>query len=206
MASKATSRVHLFGLAGSLRRDSYSRAVLRGMKARLAPDIGFTIHDPRLPLYDEDEDGAAATQTVKRFRAAIAASHGIVIATPEYNHGMPGVLKNALDWASRPRDAAALADKPALVMSLSPAFTGGARAHSQVNETLLAARARVIGGPQVVIGNVADKVVDGCLVDDASLAFALAALGRMIESIRPLAITRSSLLQLQTQELGTIDA
>ncbi len=110
----------------------------------------------------------------------MAGSDGVVIATPEYNHGVPGVLKNALDWASRPLGGAALTGKPVLVISVSPAFTGGVRAQAQVNETLLAIHSRPVLGPQVVIGNVADKVSDGRLTDEPSLRFALSAIDRLV--------------------------
>jgi chromate reductase, NAD(P)H dehydrogenase (quinone) len=117
---------------------------------------------------------------VRQLRAAIAESDGVVIVTPEYNHGIPGVLKNALDWASRPYGKSVLAGKPVLVISVSAAFTGGARAQAQVNETLLSIPACVLGGPQVVIGGVGEKIRDDVLVDRASLDFAHAALGRLV--------------------------
>src|SRR5262249_26020287 len=98
------------------------------------------------------------------FRNAIGVSDGVVIVTPEYNHGIPGVLKNALDWASRPYGKSVLIDKPVLVISVSPAFTGGVRAQAQVNETLLSIPARILAGPQVVIGGVAEKTKTGCLI------------------------------------------
>jgi chromate reductase, NAD(P)H dehydrogenase (quinone) len=77
-----------------------------------------------------------------------------------------------------------LIDKPVLVISVSPAFTGGVRAHAQVNETLLSIPARVIGGPQIVIASVGDKVRDGVLIDEASVSFARSALWRMITMVR----------------------
>src|SRR6202034_192732 len=123
-------------------------------------------------------------EEVSRFRDAIASSDGVVIVTPEYNHGIPGVLKNALDWASRPFGKSVLTNKPALAISISPAFTGGVRAHAQLNETLLAIPALVAGGLQVVIGNIGVKVADGVLVDPPSLHFALAALRQMISVCR----------------------
>jgi chromate reductase len=181
---KIVASVRLLGLPGSLRKDSYSLAVLRGLRDELRPAADLAIRDVRLPLYNEDDDGEAAAPAVREFRRAIAESDGVVIATPEYNHGIPGVLKNALDWASRPFGKSALIGKPALVISVSPAFTGGARAHAQVNETLHAIDARVIGGPQVVIGGVAGKVQAGRLVDESSLLFAASAVDRLIGVVR----------------------
>jgi chromate reductase len=117
---QAVRRTRLLGLPGSLRKTSYSRAVLRGLEIELGATADFEIRDVRLPLYNEDEDGAATPEIVRQFRQAIDQSDGIVIATPEYNHGIPGVLKNALDWASRPIGRSVLIDKPVLAMSVSP--------------------------------------------------------------------------------------
>ncbi len=176
----ASTQVRLLGLPGSLRRDSHSLAVLRSLQPALSPAVDLQIGDLRLPLYDEDEDGPSTPEVVRAFRHAVAGSDGVVIATPEYNHGVPGVLKNALDWASRPLGQSALTGKPVLVISVSPAFTGGVRAQAQVNETLLAIHSRPVLGPQVVIGNVATKVSDGRLTDEPSLRFALSAIDRLV--------------------------
>jgi chromate reductase len=178
MSDLSAGRLRLLGLPGSIRREAYSLAVLRGLQARLGESV-LAIRDLRLPLYDQDEDGPAAPEAVTTFRSAIAASDGLIISTPEYNHGTSGVLKNALDWASRPYGRSVLTTKPVLVISSSPAFTGGVRAHAQVNETLLSVQALILSGPQVVIGGVAHKVRDGRLVDEATLSFTLAAIDRL---------------------------
>jgi chromate reductase len=176
--------IRLVGLAGSLRKASFSRATLLGLRNNLPEKVSLQICDLQLPLYNEDEDRPGAPAEVQVLRDAIAESQGVVIVTPEYNHGIPGVLKNALDWVSRPFGRSVLIDKPALVISVSPAFTGGVRAHAQVNETLLSIPARLMGGPQVVIGGIGDKVRDGVLIDDASLSFALSALRGIVTMAR----------------------
>ena len=199
MALETTARVKLLGLSGSLRSNSYSRTVLYSLQRALAPNVCLSVRDLGLPLYNEDEDGDSASDDVRSFRSSIAASDGVVIVTPEYNHGIPGVLKNALDWASRPLTRSALARKPVVVVSISPAFTGGVRAQASVHDTLLAMGARIVGGPQIVIGNVAEKVVRGEFVDNVSLSFALGRINQMMkdigrsESKRPLAIASASL-------------
>ena len=177
----------LVGLAGSLRKASYSRAILLGIRHNLPAAVKLEICDLQLPLYDEDEDGADTPDNVRRFRNAIAASDGVVIVTPEYNHGIPGVLKNALDWASRPFGKSVLVDKPVLVITVSTAFTGGVRAQAQVNETLLSIPARMLAGPQVVLGGIATKVKDG-IVDSSFLGFALEALDRLVAMSRQRAL------------------
>jgi chromate reductase len=101
--------VHLLGLSGSLRRASNSTAVLRGLQDAVAPraalDI-FPLHG--IPLYNEDDDGKHAPESVRTLRSAIETSDGVIMISPEYNHGMSGVLKSALDWASRPFGRSAL--------------------------------------------------------------------------------------------------
>ncbi|WP_253075555.1 NAD(P)H-dependent oxidoreductase [Bradyrhizobium sp. 187] len=90
------------------------------------------------------------------------------MVSPEYNHGMSGVLKNGLDWASRPYGRSVLRGKPVLTMTASPAFTGGVRAQQQMNETLASIPARPVLRPQIVIGGVHEKVSDGRLVDEVA--------------------------------------
>jgi chromate reductase len=174
----------LVGLAGSLRKASYSRATLLGLRNNLPAAVKLEICDLQLPLYNEDEDRADdAPDSVRLFRNAIGVSDGVVIVTPEYNHGIPGVLKNALDWASRPFGKSCLINKPVLVISVSPAFTGGVRAQAQVNETLLSIPARIMAGPQMVIGGVAAKIKDGML-GQAFLGFTLESLDRLVAMSR----------------------
>nr|WP_299910100.1 NAD(P)H-dependent oxidoreductase [Sphingomonas bacterium] len=171
--------LNLLGLAGSLRRESHSMAILRGLQARLGPDRRLYIGDIRLPLYNEDEEGHGHPPVIA-LRREIAACDGVILATPEYNYGMPGLLKNAIDWASRPYGASALTGKPVLVISSSLAFTGGVRAHAQLNDALLSLEALLVPGPQAVIGGVADKVDQGRLVDEASLDFLVESVERMV--------------------------
>ena len=117
---------------------------------------------------------------MRALRAAVAEADGLVIVSPEFNYGMPGVLKNALDWASRPYGAAPLIGKPVLTMTASPAFTGGVRAQAQLNETLLATQSRLVLRPQTVIGSVHEKIESGRLVDPGSLQFALQAVNDLL--------------------------
>ena len=175
----------LLGLSGSLRRASSSTAVLRGLQGVLASQAGldiFPLH--AIPLYNEDDDAAHAPESVRALRSAIEACDGVIMISPEYNHGMSGVLKNALDWASRPYGRSALRGKPVLTMTASPAFTGGVRAQQQMNETLAAIPARLVLRPQIVIGGVHEKVRDGRLVDEAALRFALAGVDDLLDEIR----------------------
>lgn len=176
--------VKILGLSGSLRAGSFSTAILETLAANAPDGAALTLHAlADIPLYNQDLDTAEPLPAVAALRDAIAAADGIVIATPEFNYGVPGVLKNALDWASRPYGTAALIGKPVVTISSSPAFTGGVRAQAQLNETLLAIGANLIIRPQVVIGEVHTKLQDGRLADPASLNFALAAIADLVRSI-----------------------
>ena len=136
-----------------------------------------------LPLFDDDLDTDTPPAPVARFREAIRDADGLMIATPEYNHGMSGVLKNALDWASRPPATAVLRGKPVLTLSASRATTGGVRAQAQVNETLAAVFARRVLRPQIVIGSAHEKVADGMLVDRTTIDFVLAGIRDLLDAI-----------------------
>src|SRR5260370_31322067 len=140
----------LLGLSGSLRRASNSTAVLRGLQDALAPRAAlniFPLHG--MPLYNEDDDAEHAPESVRALRSAIEASDGVIMISPEYNHGMSGVLKNALSWASPPYGQSALRGKPVLTMTASPAFTGGGRAPEQMNETLISIPAHLVPRPPI---------------------------------------------------------
>lgn len=180
----ADNPVRLTGLVGSLRKGSYSRAVLDGLEAALPPGTHIDLADIRMPLYNEDEDGADACIQVRRLRRTIARADGLLVVTPEYNHSIPGPLKNALDWASRPRGSSVLRDKPVLVVSSSPAITGGMRANAQLIDMLLALKAHIPPGPKVTIGRVHEKIIDGWLTDEPMLEMVMAAIDRLTETIR----------------------
>jgi chromate reductase len=188
-----TQPFRLLGLSGSLRRASNTAAVLRGMRDALAPRVAldiFPLND--MPLYNEDYDGADAPASVRALRWAIDTSDGVVVISPEYNYGMSGVMKNALDWASRPYGLSVLLGKPVLTMTASPAFTGGVRAQQQLNETLLAIPARLVLRPQIVIAGVREKVRDGHLADEGTLRCALAGVEDLLEEIRTARFLRAA--------------
>lgn len=187
------TQLRLLGLSGSLRRASNSTAVLRGLQDAVAPkarlDV-FSLHG--LPLYNEDDDGEYAPESVRALRSAIETTDGVIMVSPEYNHGMSGVLKNSLDRASRPYGRSVLSGKPVLTMTASPAFTGGVRAQQQMNETLASIPARHVLRPQVVIGSVHEKVRNGRLVDETTLHFALAGVDDLIEEIQAARFVRGA--------------
>jgi chromate reductase, NAD(P)H dehydrogenase (quinone) len=167
-------RFRIIGISGSLRRGSANTAVLRAIQEALTTADMELFRLNEIPAYNEDEDGASSCAPVRALRETIAAADAVILASPEYNHGMPGVLKNALDWLSRPHGASALKDKPVLNITASPAFTGGVRAHQQINETLASMGAHTVIRPQIVIGAVHQKLSENRLTDAATLGFVLA--------------------------------
>jgi chromate reductase len=176
--------IRLAGISGSLRQASSNTAILRTLQASLPPGVEMTLLPLEgIPLYNQDLDVAGLPDAVREFKAAVDASDGVVMCSPEYNFGMPGVLKNAIDWASRPAFASPLKGKPVLVMTSSPAFTGGVRAQAQLRETLGGTLSRVIARPQVVIAGVNGKIEEGRLADAASLGFALDAIHDLLAEI-----------------------
>jgi chromate reductase len=183
----AASDAHfrLLGISGSIRQASTNTVILRTLVERLDGRASLTLFPLNdVPLYNGDLEGDRMPEPVCALKNAIAQSHGMILCSPEYNHGMSGVLKNALDWASRPAFASPLKDKPSLLMTSSPGYVGGARAHLQMQETLVSSLARVVVRPQVVIAGVMQKITDGRLADESSIKFCLEAIDDLIKEIR----------------------
>jgi chromate reductase len=177
-------KFHLLGISGSLRAAAFSTAVLNAMVEATSDRATFDYADiGALPHFNQDLYGDPLPIPVQHFRDQIAIADGIVISSSEYNHGIPGVLKNALDWASRPHNGSPLRDKPVLVMTSSPAVTGGVRAQYQIRETLVSALARPVITPEIVIGLVGGKVIEGRFTDAAAIDFALNGFEAMFKNI-----------------------
>ena len=130
-------KIKLLGLSGSFRKGSYNTALLHAVAGALPSRAGLIIHDyTDVPLYNQDLDSAQPPAGVERLRQAIHDADGLLIATPEYNHGIPGTLKNAIDWASRPAFQSSLTGKPVAVLSASMSPVGGARVQSVLRQVL----------------------------------------------------------------------
>jgi len=174
----------LLGFSGSLRRASYSTAVLRTLLDELKDEIEASVFDiASLPHYNADLDGDAAPEPVRALKAAITAADALLFVTPEYNYGPPGVLKNAIDWASRPGYKSVLKDKPTLIISTSAGFVGGARATQQLKTTLLATLCRVLPWPEVLIANAGGKITGGKFTDPDGLKLSLEALRALLAEV-----------------------
>jgi chromate reductase len=154
--------------AGSLRAGSYNRALLRAA-IETAPDgMAIEIVDiAAIPLYDADLEGAGIPEPVAALKRAIAAADGLLIATPEYNHGVPGVTKNAIDWASRPPRGSPLSGKPVGIMGASPGMTGTARGQSQLRQAFEFTNSYCMPQPEILVARAAGKFdADGRLMDE----------------------------------------
>jgi chromate reductase len=185
LTSDTKTPARLIGMSGSLRNGSYSNAVLETLRERFAGRADLQIYDLRpIPPYDQDFEGERRPEPVKALLAAIAASDGLVLCAPEFNHSIPGVLKNALDWASRPAFASVLAYKPVAIMATSRGPLGGARCLEHMRVALDSMLARVVLAREVIITSTAEKIRDGRLVDGASLGFACGAVEALLREIR----------------------
>jgi len=137
----------VLGIAGSLRHDSWNKKLLRAAAEVLPDDAELEIWDglKAIPPYDEDDDREPAPAAVARMREAIAGADAVLFATPEYNSSIPGQLKNALDWASRPLATNVLRNKPVAVVGASTGVFGAAWAQAELRKVLAATGARVLG-------------------------------------------------------------
>lgn len=157
-------------IAGSLRRGSYNRALLRAAR-ELAPErLRVEIHDiDEVPLYNGDVEAEGVPPGVARLRAAIGAADGLLIATPEYNHGVSGVMKNVIDWLSRPPRESVLAGKPAAIVGASPGMTGTARGQSQLRQAFVFTNTLAMLQPEVLVSRAHEKFDDeGRLTDEST--------------------------------------
>jgi chromate reductase len=163
--------MRVLGISGSLRRDSYNSALLRRAGDLLeAEGVEFAIYDGlrEVPPYDEDHDVADAPEAVARIRAAVAAAEAVFISTPEYNSSVPGVLKNALDWVSRPLATNAMRNKPVAVIGASAGMFGAVWAQAEARKVLSAMGARVVEG-EVAVGHAAERFDAEGRLDDENL-------------------------------------
>jgi chromate reductase len=156
-------RIRILGIAGSLRAQSLNRSLLEAAR-KLAPE-GVEIEPfalDEIPLYNQDLDtDERRPAAVARFQEAIREADALLIATPEYNHSIPGVLQNAIDWASRPAGRSPLAGKPVGIIGASGGAIGTARAQQQLKVVLFSTLALLMPHPGVTVGNAREKFSPG---------------------------------------------
>lgn len=174
------------GISGSLRADSHNTALLRAAAAELPDDAELRILDGLrdLPPYDEDADRDPAPPAVARFREALAQADGLLVATPEYNSSIPGWLKNAFDWASRPRATSPLRFLPTAVVGASTGAFGAVWAQAELRKVLAASGARVVEG-DLAVGHAHDRLGPDGVLDDALREQLRELLGQLVDEVRP---------------------
>lgn len=158
-ASEREHPLEVLGVAGSLRSGSYNRALLTAAQELAPASMSIERFDlASIPLYNADLDtDADRPAAVERFKADIARADALLVATPEYNHSVPGVLKNALDWASRPGHASVLKDKTVAVMGASQSAVGAARAQEHLKLIFDATLSHVMPHSGVVVASAREK-------------------------------------------------
>jgi len=151
-------KVHILGFAGSLRKQSYNKAILAAALEAIPDDASLEVFDLEgIPPFNQDLE-LQPPDKVKEFKARIKAADAILIATPEYNYSIPGVLKNAIDWASRPYGDNAFDGKPVAVMGASVGTLGTARAQYDLRRSFVFLNMLPVNQPEVMVPSAQDKV------------------------------------------------
>jgi chromate reductase len=159
---------HVLGFAGSLRKGSCNAAALRAGAELLPPGMTLEIFDlAPIPLYNADVEAAGFPEPVLQFKARIAAADALLVVTPEYNYSIPGVLKNAIDWASRPPATSPLSGKPVAMMGASTGLFGTVRAQLHLRQVCVCTNMLAMLKPEVHIAQAAAKFdAEGHLTDE----------------------------------------
>jgi chromate reductase len=174
--AKTPGTLRVVGIAGSLRSTSFNRALLAAA-CELAPQaLSIGIRElGDIPLFNEDLENGGAPEAVKQLRRAVRSADGLLLVTPEYNHGVPGVLKNAVDWLSQPLRRSALEGKPTAVMGASTGLAGTARSQSQLRQAFVLTNSPVMLQPEVLVGRAHEKFdAAGRLTDQPTRQFVTA--------------------------------
>jgi chromate reductase len=178
--------MRILAISGSLRRGSHNNSLLRAAGELVPPEYEFAVWDglKDVPPYDEDDDVHPAPPAVVALREAVANADAVLISTPEYNSSIPGALKNALDWASRPIATNVFRNKPVTVIGASGGMFGAVWAQAELRKVLAAMGARVAEA-EVAVGHAGEKFdADGSLVDDDVREQLSDALSLLLDEIR----------------------
>jgi len=157
----------ILGISGSLRRDSHNTSLLRAAAEAAGPDVELELYDglKEVPPYDEDDDVHPRPPSVARLNEAITSADAVLFSTPEYNSSIPGQLKNAIDWVSRPVATNALRNKPVAVVGASTGGFGAVWAQAELRKVLSALGARVLD-VELPVPHAHTRFEDGGLADD----------------------------------------
>ena len=177
--------IRILGIAGSLRRESYNRAALRAAAELVPEGATLEIFDlDGIPMFNQDEEKNPPAKVIE-LKRRIREADAILFVTPEYNYSVPGVLKNAIDWASRPYGDSAWNGKPAAIMGASTGMLGTARAQYHLRQIMVFLNMFAINQPEVLISNAAKRFdAEGNLTDDATKDFIRKLLQNLVEWTR----------------------
>lgn len=180
--------ITILGIPGSLRAGSYNRALLHAAQQLVPEDAEIEIFSlDGIPPFNQDEEGRPPARVVQ-LKAQVRAADAILFATPEYNYSIPGVLKNAIDWASRPYGDNVWNGKPVAVMGASIGALGTARAQYHLRQVFVFLNMYALNGPEVMVGNAAQRFDDqGNLTDDATKDYLRKQLRSLVDWTRRLA-------------------
>ena len=178
--------IKILGIAGSLREGSYNKHLLRAASGLLPPSAQLEIFDlDGIPPYNQDMETLAFPETVNALKRKIEEADALLISTPEYNHSYPGVLKNAIDWASRPYGKNSFDGKPTAVMSASPTLFGGVAAQDHLKQVLLALNTRIVTQPAVIVSMAHEKFDEnGNLLDSNTQLFLRQLITNLVNTAR----------------------
>jgi len=160
-------KIRILGIAGSLRRDSFNRAALRACRGLLPENAALDLFEiDGIPGFNQDDERNPPAKVVE-LKKGIREADAILFATPEYNYSIPGVLKNAIDWASRPHGDSAWAGKPAAIVGASTGAFGTARAQHHLRQIMVYLDMHAVNQPEVLIANAAQRFdASGNLTDE----------------------------------------
>jgi chromate reductase len=158
----------ILGFAGSLRKESFNRALLNAAREVLPKGIELEIFDlDGIPGFNQDIEQQPPAK-ISEFKAKIRAADALLIATPEYNYSMPGVLKNAIDWASRPYGDNAFEDKPVAIMGASIGMIGTARAQYHIRQSCVFLNMHPLNQPEVMVSFAPERIKNGKVTDSVT--------------------------------------
>ena len=187
------NKLKIIGFAGSLRKGSYNRSLLRSAGQLLPQDTILEIFDlSDIPPFNQDLE-ANMPAKVNEFKSKIRESDALLIATPEYNYSVPGVLKNAIDYASRPYGDNPFDDKPVAIMSASVGMLGGARAQYHLRQMFVFLNMHPINAPEVIVTSASNKFdAEGNLLDENTKKFLTQLLQNLSNWTRRLRVEKAS--------------
>lgn len=179
--SSSGAHLRVLAFAGSLRQGSFNRRLVEAAREMAADPMSVSVFDLNgIPLYNRDVEVQGVPGRVKEFHETIEASDALLISTPEYQHGVPGVLKNAIDWASRPPGESPILHKPVAIMGATPGMWGTARAQSQLRQALVYNGCPMVLKPEVLVSKAGERFdEDGRLIHQATRDF----VGQLLESL-----------------------